>query len=101
MIAVAGATGNIGGEVVRLLLEAKQKVRVLVRDPAKLGALAGRVEAVQADLMKPETLPAAFAGAEKAFILVASIKDIPSASGAIFAAAERAGVRHVVFVSSG
>ena len=33
--------------------------------------------------------------------LVASIKDIPTASGPIFGAAERAGVRHVVFVSSG
>jgi uncharacterized protein YbjT (DUF2867 family) len=101
MIAVTGATGNIGAEVLRLLLEANERVRVLVRDPKKMASLKDRVEVHQADLMKPETLPAAFAGATKAFILVADIHDIPTASGAIFQAAERAGVRHVVFVSSG
>ena len=101
MITVTGATGNIGGEVVRLLLEADQKVRVLVRDPGKLGALQGRVEVAQGDLMKPETLAAPFTGAEKAFILVASTKDIPTAAGPIFQAAERAGVKHVGFGSSG
>ena len=101
MVVVTGATGNIGAEVVRLLLQAELEVRVLVRDPEKVRALAGRVEVVQADLLKPETLPAAFAGAQKAFILIASIGDIPAVAGAIFQAAERAGVRHVVFLSSG
>ena len=101
MIAVTGATGGIGGEVVRLLLEASQQVRVLVRQPEKAAALRGRAEVVQADLLKPETLPAAFAGATKAFVLVGTISDIPAAAGPIFQAAERAGVRHVVFVSSG
>jgi uncharacterized protein YbjT (DUF2867 family) len=101
MIAVSGATGNIGSEVVRLLLEAGEKVRVLVRDPSKAAALSAKVEVVKADLMQPETLAAAFKGADKAFILVASIKDIPTAAGKIFEAAEKAGVKHVVFVSSG
>lgn len=101
MIAVTGATGSIGAEVARLLIEANQKVRVLVRNPDKLGGLKGRVDAVQADLMEPKTLPAAFAGATKAFVLVASIQDIPTAAGAIFKAAESAGVKHVVFISSG
>ena len=101
MIAVTGATGNIGSEVVRLLLEANQTVRVLVRDPQKLAALKGQVDVVQADLMKPQTLKAAFAGVEKAFILIADVKDIPTAAGPIFQAAEKAGVRHIVFVSSG
>src|SRR5438128_1327658 len=101
MIAVTGATGNIGGEVVRLLLQAKQPVRVLVRDPEKVAGLTGKVEIVRADLMEPKTLQAGFAGAEKAFILIPSIKDIPEIAESIFQAAERAGVRHVVFVSSG
>ncbi len=101
MIAVSGATGNIGSEVVRLLLETTEKVRVLVRDPAKVGALAAKVEVVKADLMQPQTLPAAFKGADKAFILIASTKDIPAVAGPIFQAAEKAGVKHVVFISSG
>ena len=101
MIAITGATGNIGAEVVRLLLEAKQPVRVLVRDPQKVAHLEGRAEIVKADLSQPETLVSGFAGATKAFILVANIHEIPTAAGAIFQAAERAGVKHTVFISSG
>lgn len=100
MILVTGATGNIGAEVVRLLLDGKQAVRVLARDPAKVSGLKG-VQVVQGDLMKPSSLAAAFAGVEKAFIMVASIQDIPTASGPIFQAARDAKVRHVVFLSSG
>ena len=74
---------------------------MLVRDPKKVGALEGKVEVAQADLTKPETLQAAFTGAQKAFILMASTPDIPTAAGPIFQAAERAGIKHVVFVSSG
>ena len=101
IIAVTGATGNIGAEVVRLLLQTDHQVRLLMRDPSKVGALGGKVEVATADLMKPETLQAAFTGAEKAFVLMASTHDIPSAAGAVFQAAERAGVKHVVFLSSG
>ena len=35
MIVVAGATGNVGREVVRQLAEAGTPVRAVVRDPAK------------------------------------------------------------------
>lgn len=101
MILVTGATGNIGAELLRLLLEDHQRVRVLARDPSKLASLAGRAEVVQGDLMKPGGLPAVFAGVEKAFIMVASIEDIPTAAAPIFQAAKTAGVHHVVFLSSG
>ncbi|MCA9715877.1 MAG: SDR family oxidoreductase [Myxococcales bacterium] len=37
VVAVAGATGNAGREVVRALAERGLKVRALVRDPARLG----------------------------------------------------------------
>jgi uncharacterized protein YbjT (DUF2867 family) len=65
MIAICGATGNIGAEVVRLLLEQNQSVRVLVRDAKKVSAIESRVQVAVADLMKPETLRAAFAGCRK------------------------------------
>ncbi len=100
MILVTGATGNIGAEVVRLLLAAGEKVRVLARDPSKAAHLADRAEVVQGDLLQPDSLAAAFAGAERAFVLIGSINDIPAAAGPIFRAAEAAGVRHVVFQSS-
>ena len=101
MILVTGATGNIGTEIVQLLLADHQRVRVLVRDPAKLGALTDRVEVAVGDLMQPSTLPAAFAGIERAFVMIPVISAIATAAPAIFAAARAAGVRHVVFLSSG
>lgn len=67
LIAVTGATGNQGGSVAKLLLKypKEYRVRAITRDahsiPSKaledLGA-----EIVQADLTKPETLPAAVDG---------------------------------------
>jgi uncharacterized protein YbjT (DUF2867 family) len=67
LIAVTGATGNQGGSVTKLLLQhpGEYRVRAITRDAssnasnalAKMGA-----EIVQADLTKPETLPAAVDG---------------------------------------
>ena len=53
MIGVAGATGNVGREVVRQLLEVGEAVTALVRDPAK-GVPAG-AKAVAGDLTEPST----------------------------------------------
>jgi uncharacterized protein YbjT (DUF2867 family) len=68
LIAVVGATGHQGGAVVRALQASGQfKVRALTRDPAKNPKLADEV--VAADLNRPETLKAAFAGAHGAFLV--------------------------------
>jgi uncharacterized protein YbjT (DUF2867 family) len=97
MILVTGATGNVGGGVLAQLVEAGQAVRALTRDPAKL---AGRgVEVVRGDLGKPETLDAAFAGADKVFLMCAG-GDMTALAGNGVAAAKRAGAKHLVFLSS-
>jgi uncharacterized protein YbjT (DUF2867 family) len=68
LIAVVGATGKQGGAVVRALQASGQfKVRALTRNPAKHPQLADEV--VQADLNRPETLKAAFAGAHGVFLV--------------------------------
>ena len=102
MILVTGATGNIGGALTAMLVEAKQKVRVLARNVKKAEtALGSGVEVVEGDLTRPETLPAAFAGTEKAFFVSGAGPDMRSVGGAFFDAAKSAGVKHVVAVSSG
>lgn len=99
MILVTGATGDVGGEVTRQLVRAGAKVRVLARDPAKAVKLGLDVEIAQGDLLRPETLDRAFQGVEKAF-LMAHAPDLPAVAEHAVAAAVRAGVRHVVLLSS-
>jgi uncharacterized protein YbjT (DUF2867 family) len=68
LIAVIGATGHQGGAVVRALQASGQfKVRALTRNPANHPQLADEV--VLADLDRPETLKAAFAGAHGIFLV--------------------------------
>jgi len=68
LIAVVGATGLQGGAVVNALQASGQfKVRALTRNPAKHPKLAEEV--VLADLNRPETLKAAFAGAYGVFLV--------------------------------
>lgn len=93
LILVLGATGTIGSEVVKQLVEAGQSVRALVRDPAK-AKLPSAVEIVVADLSKPETLGPAFAGVAKAFV-ASNGQDIAALEANAFDAAERAGVKHI------
>jgi dihydroflavonol-4-reductase len=66
MIVVTGASGLVGGNLVRTLLEQGQQVRALVRhDRRSLDGLA--VEQVAADLIDFNSLNHAFAGAETVY----------------------------------
>ena|SRR5882757_3871264 len=68
LIAVVGATGHQGGAVVSALQASGQfKVRALTRNPINHPKLADEV--VAADLNRPETLQAAFAGAHGVFLV--------------------------------
>jgi len=99
MILVIGATGNIGGEVVKQLLEVGAPVRVLARDPAKAAAKLGAgVEVVHGDLDAPETLGPAFARVSKAFV-VSTGPELARLDGNAVDAAKAAGVAHVVLLS--
>jgi NAD(P)H dehydrogenase (quinone) len=71
MFAITGITGNVGGEVARNLLGAKQPVRGVARDVGKCAAWAQQgCEIVAADINDAAALTAAFRGAEGVFVLV-------------------------------
>jgi len=99
MILVTGATGTVGSEVVEQLVAAGARVRVLARDPAKAAKFGPSVEVVRGDLTKPETLDAAFAGVEKAFLL-ATGPELVQLEGNALAAAKKASVKHIVKLSA-
>ena len=71
MILVTGATGTIGSELVRRLAARGEKVRALVRDPAKAKAMAlpAGVEVARGDYGEPACLKAAMTGVTAAFLV--------------------------------
>ncbi|WP_318204079.1 NAD(P)H-binding protein [Streptomyces sp. SCL15-4] len=91
MIAVTGATGNVGRALVDRLLAAGQPVRALTRDPRR-AALPARAEVVE---LRPDDPAALFTGATKLFLYAQAV------TAPLLAAAREHGVRHAVLLSSG
>nr|WSY55668.1 NAD(P)H-binding protein [Streptomyces sp. NBC_00886] len=91
MIAVIGATGNVGRALVHRLVAADRPVRALTRDPERAG-LPGQAETVRFQLDDPADL---FTGVTRLFVYA------HATSPGLLRTARRAGVRHVVLLSSG
>jgi uncharacterized protein YbjT (DUF2867 family) len=71
-VLVTGATGYVGGRLIPRLLDAGLKVRVLVRDPSRLQGRPwlGKVEVIQGDALRPESILPAFTGVSVAYYLI-------------------------------
>jgi uncharacterized protein YbjT (DUF2867 family) len=69
VIAVAGASGNVGGALTKLLAGAGHEVRAVVRRESAAAALPAGARAVVGDLADGASLRDAFAGADGAFLL--------------------------------
>jgi uncharacterized protein YbjT (DUF2867 family) len=104
---VTGASGYVGGRLVRALLSDGKKVRVLVRDAKKIKgqSWAGDVEVIEGNASNPQDLDRALAGVHTAYYLLHSINvatdfgDIESAMAKGFAeAAERASISQIVYL---
>lgn len=111
LVAVTGATGHLGANVVRELLREGYSVRAIARsvDSPALQGLA--LERVAADVLDPAALAAAFSGCDVVVHLAAKISIRGDADGAVrrtnvdgtrnaVAAARGAGVRRFVHMSS-
>jgi uncharacterized protein YbjT (DUF2867 family) len=99
-ILVTGATGNIGGEVIKHLRERQAPIRALVRDRHKAADLAAQgIELAQGDLNHPESLDAALQGCDKALLVMPNHPQQVELECQFIDAAKRAGVRHLVKLS--
>ncbi len=101
IILITGANGSVSSAVIGSLKGSGHKLRGLVRNPAKAGALkdAG-VEVHVGDLEKPKTLGPAFAGADTVFILTPPGPRAPEQSSNALWAARQADARHIVRMSA-
>jgi uncharacterized protein YbjT (DUF2867 family) len=95
MYLVCGATGNVGGELVRLLSDAGQPVRALTRGD-KQPVLPAGVELATGDLDQPDSLSDALGGARGVFML-SGYADMPG----LLSKVADASVERVVLLSSG
>ena len=97
MILITGATGTNGRELIQQLTATGQRVRAMVRNPAKNPELAGPdVEVVAGDFSQPDSLAAALKGADRAFLLTPVDARVVKWQTAFIHAAKKAGVRHLV-----
>lgn len=90
LVLLTGATGYVGGRLLRALAERGRRVRCLARRSEALAARApSNTEVVQGDCLRRETLDPALAGVHTAYYLVHSM-----AAGAAFEEQDRAAARN-------
>ncbi|MGW5518437.1 NmrA family NAD(P)-binding protein [Nocardia africana] len=82
MIVVTTPTGSIGHQVLDLVADSDQPIRVIARDPARLAPhIRDRVEVVQGSTSDREVVAAALKGADTVFWLVPPNPAAPSVPG--------------------
>lgn len=97
-ILITGATGNVGRQVVRQLIDRGADVRALVRDPAKANFPAS-VNVVQGDLLDVASLRRAYEGVSTLFLLNAVVPDEFTQALIALNLAREAGIERIVYLS--
>jgi uncharacterized protein YbjT (DUF2867 family) len=97
MIAITGATGTVGGQVLRRI-PAGTALRVLARDPARVGSAPPGAEIAKVEYADEAALSDALSGVRSAFLVTTDVSGTDD--DAFVRAALRAGVRHVVKLSA-
>ena len=96
---MAGSTGTIGSELVRLLSAAGVATRALYRDVRKTGT-SPNVTWVRADLDDTRGLKVALEGTQRLFLLTGNEPEFASTQIGVVRAAEELGVQHIVKLSA-
>ena len=101
MILLTGATGNIGTELVELLVAKGASLRVVSRDEKKVAQLDPRIERTIGDLHDPSVVQRALQGIGKLFVIPVLFDPDHEADRLLINEAKQAGVGHIVLISSG
>lgn len=99
-ILITGATGNIGGEVIKSLLTKNAPIRGLVRDLKKAAKLEEQgVQLAKGDFSELLSLEKALQGIEKAFLVTSNLPNQVELECNFIDLAKRVGVKHIVKLS--
>lgn len=98
---VTGASGTVGSNVVRGLLDSGATVRAFVRDPVKAAAVLGSdVEIVVGAFAEPSTVETALKGADRVFLACPNDPRQVEYETKVIDAAARAGIDRLVKLSA-
>ncbi|WP_269583231.1 NAD(P)H-binding protein [Roseibium sp. Sym1] len=98
-VLVTGATGNIGSELIRLLVDNKHPVRAMARSVDRLAAVP-MLEPFAGDFADRERLRVAMDGVDTLVLITPSAPQAAGQASACIAAAGQAGVRKIVRISA-
>lgn len=98
-IVVIGGTGTVGSQTVQELVKRGADVRVMTRSTNRIASLPKGVEGVIGSMLKPESLPAVFAGADKLFLITPLDRDETAQGIDAVDSAVAAGIRRIVYLS--
>jgi uncharacterized protein YbjT (DUF2867 family) len=98
-ILVTGATGTVGSEVAKALLQRGAEVRALTRKQPELGKLSDAVEITLGDLSDPVSVTQAMVGVDKLFLLIGNVADEFTQALTAYGLAKKAGLKHVTYLS--
>ena len=74
-ISILGSTGQVGKAVIKEALNLGYQVKVLARDPEKLGELKEKVKIVKGDLLDESSVEKAFEGSEAIINVSGAVKE--------------------------
>jgi uncharacterized protein YbjT (DUF2867 family) len=100
-VLVIGATGRVGSDVVKALLQRGAGVRAFTRKQPKPGVFPDAIEVALGDLNDPVSVAEAMKGADKLFLLIGR-EGVPvelTQAVTAYGLAKKAGLKHVTFVS--
>lgn len=100
-VLVIGATGRVGSEVVKALLQRGAGVRALTRKQRKPNEFPDEVEIALGDLSDPVSIGEAMKGVDKLFLLIGE-ENVPvelTQALTAYGLAKKAGLKHVTYVS--
>ncbi len=97
-VLVTGATGTVGSELVKALLQRGAEVRAFTRTQPKPGRFPAAVEIALGDLTDPVSVAEAMKGVDALFLLIGNVADEFTQALTAYGLAKKAGLKHVTYL---